>query len=201
MALKKNGFIVIYNICGMNWRLIHTLYAAGLMGVDTVVFLGNTCSLDIIEDSINTGFKVYGVKGNLDDYSVIKALKKHDGFVEGRITSINSLKTAFLGEQVLNDYERIKKEASLHESIDVLLTLYPPVHYHEWCNSRNCPGSIVVDELIELLKPQIIVVGKNYTTNNISENLFFTGDARRGEFIIVYRDKDRIQVLKQVLNF
>ncbi len=199
MALRKNEFIVLHNICGMNWRLVHILYTVGLMGIDTIVFLGNTCSLDIIEDAVNAGFRVFGVKGNLDDYSIIKAFKKNGGFVEGRITSINGLKTAFLGEQVLNDYERIKREAGLHESVDVLATLYPPVHYREWCGNKKCPGSIVVDELIELLKPQIIVAGKSYT-NNSSGNLYFTGDAKRGEYNIVYRNGDMIKVFKQVLN-
>ncbi len=195
------GFLAVSGICGRLWIMDKIIFEAGKKGYDTIILLGNTCSLEIIENIIEAGMNPLGVKGNLDDYSIVKAFKKHGGFIEGKYAFVNGIRIAALGEQVLNDYEKIKKDVEDSGGrVDVLLSFYPPVRLHNWCGKTNCPGSIYIDELYRELEPKHVVIGRSIACQGTIGNLHFAGDASRGEFLVVRRKEGKIDVERYSIN-
>ena len=117
--------------------------------VDYLLLLGNTLSPTLIRDVASTGVRVLGVSGNLDDPSVISAFKELNGFIEGKIATVNDVKVFGVGANVRLALDRLEDV----DRVDILATFYSGYTYK--CGS--CMGSSLVDRIIDKLKPKLII--------------------------------------------
>lgn len=148
----------------------------GFTGISTIVFTGNTVSPTIVEDFAKLGFRVAGIAGNLDNPTVIRVLKSHEGFLESRVIELGGFRVVGAGLQV----RQVLENAHRLSSVDILVTHYPGVRYS--CGEMY--GYELVDKLIKALNPRLVVIGRS-DHQYLSGGVVCPGPGYRGYIAVI----------------
>ncbi len=174
----------ISNIRGREELVPYIIYSVVEKHVDLLVFTGNIVSPIIIYDLAKYfPNRIYGLTGNLDESSLIKALKDINGFIEGKIVSFKDIVLAGIGSIIDSSMNNLLKYKGV---VDVLITYYP--------SRRHIVGDSgyldVIDYLIDYLGPRIVISGSGYhKCLVISNSIGYTGYGFMGYYIVLGIDK------------
>lgn len=146
-------FIVISELRGRDYIASLLRFYAVCSRAKYVVLLGNTVSPIIVRELAHSGgYRVLGLPGNLDDVSVVSALKEVGGLLEGRVLELGGYACGGIGVLVEQSIERIKNV----DKLDILFTFYPG--RDNSCEAGS--GFKAIDDLVKRVNPSIVVVGK-----------------------------------------
>lgn len=143
------NFIVAYGLMGSirASRIICTL--SKILGIDTLLLLGDTVSPSIIKWLTETcGIKVYGVLGRYDNPALSRLLRSYNSLIECKLVDIDGLSVYGYG------YTRCEPRSHNYNGIDILATSICGVRYT--CCSKQ---SDLVDEIASTIRARIVLTG------------------------------------------
>lgn len=155
--------------------------------VDILFLLGNILSPKIVSELARIqGLYLLGLPGNYDDVSITILLRRINGFVEARKHSVGVISFYGIGCNVRQAVINIMRETI--NNVDVLASFYPGYKYV--CGENK--GLEIIDEIIERLKPRLIVYGK-CSNPCILDNIICLPPGYKGYVVFISLDKDSFE--------
>ncbi len=186
--------LLVSNIMGrkhLAYRLLPVIYGED---IDLVILAGNTGLPEIIDLLADENIHLLGITGNLDDYSIIKSLKKYDAYLDGKSVEYKGYVVAGIGVQVYNNSMRLIETG---DRIDILVTFYPPLGRS--IHDEFIHGSDYVDVVLDKFMPNIVIVGEAHRSPALRGNILYLGDMSHGYYTVLELDGKGFRIDNRVL--
>ncbi len=147
-------------------KLAETL---GREDYDLVIATGDFECLEPLEILEQTGAKILAVPGNMDPPHVIRRLKDLEWSIDGVTRRANGMVFAGVGGvDPGHSAEKLVKSAG-EESIDVLLTHYPPKGILDKTIFGINIGLAKIRKLIETMSPRLVLAGHVHEARGVAQ--------------------------------
>lgn len=179
------------------WRAIDR---AMELDSDLVFIAGDIECSDIIDEFVDSGLKIYGVTGNLDDHYIYRYMQSRGILLDGEVKKEKDYLVAGIGGlSTANNIERVEKKlGELGGDKLIILSHYPPLGFNDKTFTGEHAGLPVLREFIEKHDPVLFIHGHIHEARGYSRlgrtTIVNPGPLMHGYYSIVYVGEKGVEV-------
>ncbi|WFO75057.1 metallophosphoesterase family protein [Desulfurococcaceae archaeon MEX13E-LK6-19] len=151
---------------------IKAVYKAVETSSDMILLAGDIECSDIIDEFVDTGIRVYGVTGNLDDNYIYRYMRSKGILLDGVVEEYRGCLIAGIGGLSLSlNLNKIKEKLGPSPSKPLIVLSHYPAHgYNDKTFTGEHAGLIELKNFIDEYKPILFVHGHIHEARGVSRH-------------------------------